>query len=163
MSLCTVCKSIDLLGVPKLPASYGGYAAHNKSALLIDVVKRRRLGEAAVGKDVDEPLGIPFHQSLDALEEAAKECSICKVVQQDVLDFQTALAEDQGEKRKWRKTEGPDGKMWLAKGVNEISGFMVVSDDAGDNNVVWILSAVGLCVDGKNFDYHCAEEAKMKK
>jgi hypothetical protein len=48
-----------------------------------------------------------------------------------------------------RKREGPDWKMWLAKGTNEISGFMVVSTDVENKAVVWVLSAVGLCVDGE--------------
>jgi hypothetical protein len=137
MTLCTTCASIDIL---ELPTSCNGYSASNKSPFLVPIFKR------SPNQDPDEPLGIPFHQSLDELNTAAEQCAICKVVQQDIAAFQAAYAEDRDE-RKYSK--GPAWKMWLAKGVNDVSGFMVVTADAETKYLVWVLSAVGLCVDGK--------------
>jgi hypothetical protein len=145
MTLCTTCSSIDILNVPKLPTSCNSYSASNKSPFLIPIFKRRRTSQTLTSQDPDEPLGIPFHKSLDELNTAAEECAICTVVQQDVTAFQAAYAEDRNEQR---FSKGPTWKMWLAKGVNDVSGFMVVSADAEQEYLVWVLSAVGLCVEG---------------
>jgi hypothetical protein len=132
----------------------------NKYDSLVSVINRR-LAEAEAGQGPDEVLGIPFHQSLEELGEAATVCSICKIVQHDVSAFQTAFAKDQEEQVHRKRFKGPDWKMWLAKGVNDISGFMVVSVDAESKPRAWILSAVGLCVEGKYFDCYYLEEAKV--
>jgi hypothetical protein len=146
MTLCTTCTSIDILDIPKLPASCNGYSASNKSPFLIPIFKRSRLSQTPTSQNSDEPLGIPFHESLDELDTAAEHCAICKVIQQDVIAFQAAYAEDRDEQR---SSKGSTWKMWLAKGVNDINGFMVVSADAEKTYLVWVLSAVGLCVEGK--------------
>jgi hypothetical protein len=148
MSLCITCASIDILNIPKLPPSFSSYSASNESPFLIRALNRTRLSQtpANLNQDPDEPLGIPFHQSLDELNTAAEECAICKVVQQDVIAFHAAYAENRD---KQRLSKGPDWKMWLAKGANDVSGFMVISVDAEKDYAAWVLSAVGLCVDGK--------------
>jgi hypothetical protein len=145
MSLCDTCESIDLLNIPKLPATCNGYPAKNKSSAQV-LVYRRRTKQADAEQSNRELLGLPFHQSLNVLDEAAGSCSICKVVRQDVTRLQKELAELEPDEQKNGKS--PDWKMYLAKGANEISGFMVVSMDSGNSAVVWVLSAVGLCVHG---------------
>jgi hypothetical protein len=149
MSLCTTCQSLDLLNIPKLPASCNAYNAQNESAALISVFKRRTT-QTDDDQSADEPLGLPFYNTLEDLQAAAKHCSVCKVIEQDISRFQNEFVEaKQKEQLRVRKREGPDWKMWLAKGTNEISGFMVVSTDVENKAVVWVLSAVGLCVDGE--------------
>jgi hypothetical protein len=145
MSLCNTCESIDLLNIPKLSPSCNGYPAKNISPTLVRIIKRRSK-DTITDQDEDQSLGRSFHQSLEALQEAAAECAICRVVAQDVSRFQAEFAETENDAL--RRTNGPDWKMWLAKGQNDVSGFMVVSEDGGDDTCVWILSAVGFCVDG---------------
>jgi hypothetical protein len=144
MSLCTTCQSIDLLNTPKLPPTCNGYPAKNISPNLVRIIRRSR--DSANSRIENESLGQPFHQSLKALQEAAIECAICKVVAQDVSSFQVEFAAMENDEV--RGTAGPDWNLWVAKGENDVSGFMVVSEDGGTGTYVWILSAVGFCVDG---------------
>jgi hypothetical protein len=149
MSLCTLCRSVGLLDIPKLPASCNGYTAKNESAALISVIKRRPKSTTA-NELLDEPLGKPFHQSLEALTAAATECAVCKVIEQDVAVFRAEFVKPEHEERaQRRKNKGPNWKMWLAQGKNDISGFMVVSLDVENGIDVWVLSAVGLCAEGE--------------
>jgi hypothetical protein len=157
MSLCNVCRSIDFLRIPKLPTSCNSYSAHNKSSSLISVFKKHTakvVVDQSPGR-IDEPLGQPFHQSLEELRATSTDCPICKVIEQDVSHFQAAFVEDQENQVGRGGPKGPDYKMWLAKGVNDVSGFMVVSAGINNKTIVWVLSAVGLCVDSKyifNYD-----------
>jgi hypothetical protein len=146
MSLCKTCQSIDFLSIPKLPATCTGYPMKNKSPALVSV-SRKRPKQADADQNIEDALGLPFHQSLDALDQAATTCAICKVVKQDVTQLQKELIELEPDDRKYEKN--PDWKMYLAKGVNDVSGFMVVSVASETPSLVWILSAVGLCVDSK--------------
>jgi hypothetical protein len=149
MSLCTLCNSIDLLAIPKLPASCNAYNMKNEIPELISVIKRDTNANKA--QEQDEPLGIPFHQSLEALEASATTCSICKVVLQDAAQFQIAFnSPEHDEARLIRREKGPDWNMYVAKGANEISGFLVVAHDVERRSVVWVVSAVGLSVDGEH-------------
>jgi hypothetical protein len=148
-TLCTFCQSLDLLAIPKLPASCNAYNMKNEFPELISVIKRDTNANKA--QEQDEPLGIPFHQSLEALEAAATTCSICKVVSQDAAQFQIAFSSPQYEEaRLIRREKGPDWKMYVAKGANEISGFLVMAHDVERRSVVWVVSAVGLSVDGEH-------------
>jgi hypothetical protein len=147
MSLCNICQSLDLLDIPKLPATCTGYAMKNKSPALV-TVSRRRPKHTDVEQSSGEPLGLPFHQSLDALDEVVATCAICKVVKQDVIQLQKEMTELEPDDRRLYGTS-PDWKMYLAKGVNDVSGFMVVSEDSERQSLVWILSAIGLCVDSE--------------
>jgi hypothetical protein len=149
MSLCTLCESIDLLAIPKLPPSCNAYNMKNEFPELISVIKRET--NTTKEQEQDEPLGIPFHQSLDDLQAAAMSCSICKVVWQDAPQFQTAFsAPEYEEARLIKREKGPDWKMYVAKGANEISGFLVMAHDVERRSIVWIVSAVGLSVDGEH-------------
>jgi hypothetical protein len=160
MSLCTTCHSLDLLNIPKLPASCNAYNVKNDSAALI-VVHKRRTAQTEEDQSAYKSLGLPFHQSLPDLQAAATNCSICRVVEQDIAHFRTEFNDpEQEEQRRRKKQKGPDWQMWLAKGVNDISGFMVVSADVENKSVVWVLSAVGLCVDGNHFLSYSMDEAK---
>lgn len=153
MSLCEVCRSIDFLNIPRLPATCEGYSTHNKSSALLSIYKKRTSVSDANENhhQADEPLGQPFHQSLEGLTVAAADCAVCEVVKRDVEQLQTESAEE-AETFRRQKIHGPDWKMSLARSVNDISGFMVVSADAERESVVWVLSTVGLCVDGKYLD-----------
>jgi hypothetical protein len=155
MSLCTLCQSLDFLNVTKLPDSFNLYHRQNESSALISVLKRRTPQADIENKanttqtPDDETLGTPFHENLSDLKVAAEACSVCNVVAQDVNIFQTAFnAPEREEQNRRLRKKGPDWKMYLAKGVNDISGFLVVAHDVENKSVVWVVSAVGISVDG---------------
>lgn len=150
MSLCTTCSSIDLLNIPKIPPSFDRYAAQNISPVLAQITRRNNKQTDTSEAEVDQNPGVPYHHSLDDLAAAASDCAICKVVQQDVEQFQAEYPKAQEEEHLRARTKGPGWRMWLAQSQNNCSsGFMVVSLDAESENVLWIVSAVGLCVDGE--------------
>jgi hypothetical protein len=155
MSLCTLCQSLDLLNVTKLPDSCNAYNRRDESSALISVLKKRTLQadieEKASATQIpdDETLGTPFHENLSDLKVAAEACSVCKVIAQDIDVFQTAFnASERQEQNRTMREKGPDWKMYLTKGVNGISGFLVVAHDVENKSVVWVVSTVGVSVDG---------------
>jgi hypothetical protein len=158
MPLCKLCQSCDLVNIPRLPPTCSRYPVPIKCFLsLIQIGKRSNQADASQPREDDAPLGFPFHQSLEALrtEVGPSGCSICNVVERDVLRFEAELtAAQEADVLGSRVLKGPDWKMYIAKGVNEISGFMVVCHDVANTNCVWVVSAVGLSVDGTCFNRH---------
>lgn len=150
MSLCPTCTSLPLLTIPKIPPSFDAYAATNITPILVQIRKRRIQKTEAGRASVNDDPGLPFHASLDELALAARKCAICKVVQRDVEQFQAEYPKAQEEGHPRARDKGPGWRMWVAKSQNnESSAFMVVSLDAENENVLWIVSAVGLSVDGE--------------
>ncbi|KAI4645219.1 hypothetical protein J4E93_006019 [Alternaria ventricosa] len=95
-----------------------------------------------------EPIGLPFHQSIEDLEAAAVDCAICKTVQRDVAQFRPEHSEAKKEPGiREERSGGPDWKMCLVRGVNDTGGFMVVSVDTERWYQIWVVAAVGLCAD----------------
>ena len=140
MSLCKTCTSLPLLSLPPFLASCTAFPVGNASPDLVWVGCR--------GPDAtSDPLGLPYHQSLEALQEAASTCAICNVVEPQVSRFQTAFA--QKEKNDHRHMKGPVWEMYVARGKNQESGFMVVAEDRGRSAYVWVLATVGVCCDGE--------------
>jgi hypothetical protein len=145
MSLCNTCRSIDLLNVPQLRGSGYGFNSQNESPVLV-TMRRKRTGTE---EQLSGPLGEIWHQSREELQASVKDCSICKVVEQDISRFEADLEDSRdNDYFKRRKLKGPDWRMWLARGENEVSGFMVMAADTESEVWVWVLSAIGFCVDG---------------
>lgn len=48
-----------------------------------------------------------------------------------------------------RQREGPVWEMYVARGKNQESGFVVVAQDLGRKSYVWVLAAVGMSCDGE--------------
>ncbi|KAH3970438.1 hypothetical protein HBI81_020610 [Parastagonospora nodorum] len=141
MSLCKTCQSLPIVSLPPLPPTCNAYPVGNGSPDLVWV--GRRSSKTSPADETAEPLGLPFHQSLEALREAAPTCAICSVVASQVSRFQTAFAEKGQDD--YRQKEGPGWEMYVAKGKNQDSGFMVVAKDQGRGTCVWVLAAVGVC------------------
>lgn len=143
MSLCTTCQSADILNVPELSKDLG-FNAQNESPVLVTI----RTKQPQTEEEFSDPLGKKWHQSREELQASAADCSICKVVERDVARFEAELEEAQNNDYFQRRNlKGPDWKMWLARGENDGSGFTVLSADTENKVWVWVLSAVGLCVD----------------
>jgi len=170
MGLCSVCYSIDFSNLPSLPAHYEAYhlAWKNDSGLLAFVSPR--LGEARkTGQDIEEssqPLGVAHHQSIAELTAAAQNCSICRLVEREVSGHLAARTEAEKDEvftyyQKKRNRNGPDYRMWLAKRRDDCEGFLVISPDVVTSAEVWILAAVGFCVEGNSPLPKRLEEANM--
>jgi hypothetical protein len=94
-----------------------------------------------------EPLGRPYHHSLDKFRAAAKECAICAIVDRDITQFQIEFSDAQQDQLYGGPGKGgPDWRMYLARGVNDTGGFVVVSTDITQPFRLWVLAAVELCV-----------------
>jgi hypothetical protein len=158
MALCSVCQSIDFSNLPALPAHYESYHfAWKNDAGMVGFLSPR-MGEARkAGQPVDEgefiqPLGVAFHQSVVELTTAAQNCPICCLVEREVSGFLAARTKAERDEvfayyQKRRNSEGPDYRLWLTQRRDECEGFLVVSSDIRGGEV-WLLAAVGFCVEG---------------
>lgn len=143
MSLCVTCQSVDIFNIPKLPKDLG-FNAQNESPVLVTIRTKRPRAE----EELSGLLGKKWHHSREELQASAADCSICKVVEQDVSRFEAELEDARNNDYFQRRNlKGPDWQMWLARGENDVSGFTVLSADTENNIWVWVLSAAGLCVD----------------
>jgi hypothetical protein len=151
MPLCTLCQSLDLLSTPHL-SQWNRYPVTSKtyttlvSVLSPELINTYRENNDHTGRNT-EPLGLPYHQSLDELHAA--DCAICTVVERDVEKFQQEWeAQMKDDKAAGREMGlgGPDWKMWIARGKNDTGGFIVVSKDRERDYRIWVVAAVGLCV-----------------
>ncbi|KAI4632236.1 uncharacterized protein J4E87_001708 [Alternaria ethzedia] len=157
MPLCDLCQSVDVLDIPKLPPDYKIHTVTRRDYPCLVQISSQTLRDLWKNKQDcpqdQEPIGIPFHQSIDDLENAAADdCPICKTVQRDVAQFQSDFSGAKKEPGiRAERGGGPDWKMCLARGVNDTGGFMVVSVDTKYWCQVWVVAAVGLCADSLSY------------
>lgn len=159
MSLCTLCASIDLLAIPRLPKIYDGYTLPGAESVLISILKNplARTSSATQSQSTAAPsapddegnasLGTPYHPTLPSLQDSAQTCALCKIVLHDVERFQREF-DGQDEERKGRSGK-PDYSMVLARGARigvDTSGFMVLCGDMERKKKLWVLGAVGIAV-----------------
>ncbi|KAI4933621.1 uncharacterized protein J4E92_003289 [Alternaria infectoria] len=136
MPLCDLCQSLDVLDIPKLPPDYKIHTVTRRDYPCLVQISSQPLRDLWKNKQDrpkdQEPIGIPFHQSIEDLEDAAADdCAICKTVQRDVAQFQSDFSGAKKEPGiRAERGGGPDWKMCLVRGVNDTGGFMVVSVDA---------------------------------
>ncbi|KAH8627379.1 HET-domain-containing protein [Alternaria alternata] len=156
MSLCNLCQSFDILDFPKLSPDYTVYPVTSKAypSLVSNIHKLRSSRWKTDRGDLphnSEPLGLPYHQSVEALEAAvANNCAVCTVVQRDVAQFKTEFAEAKEDTSVYmERSGGPSWKMFAVRAMSETGGFMIVSADTKAPFQIWIVAAVGLCVDCK--------------
>jgi hypothetical protein len=156
MSLCNLCQSFDILDLPNLSPNYTVYPVTSKAyPSLVSNIHKLRIGgwkkDRDDSKHDSEPLGLPYHQSIEALEAAcANNCAICTVVQRDVAQFKTEFLEAKKDASAYRdRSGGPDWRMFAVRGVGETGGFMIVSADTKAPFEIWVVAAVGFCVDCK--------------
>ncbi|KAI4910948.1 hypothetical protein J4E90_007205 [Alternaria incomplexa] len=153
MPLCDLCQPFDVLNIPKLPPDYRIHTVTRRDYPCLVQISSQPLRDLWKNKQDrpqdQEPIGIPFHQSIEDLEAAAADdCAICKTVQRDVAQFQSEFSGAKKEPGiRAERGGGPDWKMCLVRGVNDTGGFMVVSVDTKYWFQVWVVAAVGLCAD----------------
>ncbi|CAI9627807.1 unnamed protein product [Alternaria burnsii] len=157
MSLCNLCQSFDILDLPNLSLNYTVYPVTSKAyPSLVSNIHKLRIGgwkkDREDPKHDSEPLGLPYHQSIEALEAACtNNCAICTVVQRDVAQFKTEFLEAKKDTSAYReRSGGPDWRMFAVRGVGETGGFMIVSADTKAPFEIWVVAAVGVCVDYKD-------------
>lgn len=144
MPLCRLCLSLDILNVPTLPADYSSFSVPSRThPTQIDIYNSRlatlyRKDSTAL-PDL-APLGLPFHQSVAELATSATSCEICSVIHHNVTEFVTEMKDAGSDK-------GPDWRMWIARGAKDTGGFLVISRDSKKWHRIWVVAAVGLCVD----------------
>ncbi|KAI4948951.1 hypothetical protein J4E91_005413 [Alternaria rosae] len=152
MPLCSLCQSLDVLNIPKLSDDYRIHTVTRRDYPCLVKIISQPLREFWKNKEDrpqdQEPVGLPYHQSVEDLEAATVDCAICKIVQRDVAQFQSEFSEAKKEPGIGvERSGGPDWKMCVVRGVNDTGGFMVVSIDTKAWLQIWVVAAVGLCVD----------------
>lgn len=159
MPLCSLCQSVDFNNLPWLPAHYEGYHSewNNDTGLIaflsLRLKEARKAGEDEDAGEFSQPLGLAHHQSIDELQAAAERCTICRLIERAVSKHLAARAQLQKDEvytyyQKKRDKKGPDFRCFLTKRQDNSDGFLVVSPEVNDLGEVWILAAVGFCVEG---------------
>ncbi|KAF2473392.1 HET-domain-containing protein [Lindgomyces ingoldianus] len=151
MGLCTLCQTIDFEHLPSLPSHYEGYTKPWDgllSFMSLRLNNARKADESENAGEFSQPLGIPHHQSIDELKNAADDCPICSIIERAVRQTLTAIAEAEQDEVfvYYNKQERlPDFRLWLTRRRDKCDGFMVVSS----RNPVYVclLAAVGFCVE----------------
>jgi hypothetical protein len=159
MPLCSICQSIDFLNLPSIPDCYEGRWASIKPGIPWVGFwnwKLKYQGERKYTRLPNLPpsLGTSFHPNIADLRKAAKNCSICTIVAKDAQELkehlhQAGYTDEYLESNK----QGPDWKMWLAKGPEHTDGFMILSLDVGTRAQAYVLSALRLSVQSDDKPY----------
>lgn len=159
MALCSVCQSIDFSNLPSLPAHYEShhFAWTNDAGMVGFLSPRlgeaRKAGQAVNEREFSQPLGVAHYQSITELTAAAQNCPICRLIEREISGDLAARTEAEKDEvftyyQKRRNSEGPEYRLWLAKRQDECEGFLIVSADKSLRGEVWLLAAVGFCVEG---------------
>jgi hypothetical protein len=152
MPLCNLCRSFDVFNVPKLSPDYSLHLVTSREYPSLVLIINQPLYDLWNNKQEapqnQKPVGMSFHQSIGELEGAADDCAICTTVRRDVAQFQSEFSKAKEEPgSRGDRSGGPDWKMCVVRGVNDTGGFMVVSVDTTKWCQIWVVAAVGLCVD----------------
>lgn len=148
--LCSLCSSISFLDLPPYPEWIGGY--HVPIAPLSEMVPHvPKSEEGEDGKHKSVPagsIGISYHQSLEELQAAAKECEICALIEDSALRVKSLFEEALETPRfaYYDKSEGPNYELGMTKRREGEDGVMVWSM-AKKSKECYLMGAIGFCVD----------------
>ncbi|KAF2101722.1 HET-domain-containing protein [Rhizodiscina lignyota] len=152
--LCSICSNISFLDLPPFPPWIGWYHVplHHLSELVPFVPRDEEDHDAlksGTRKAVSPgSLGLPYHQSLEALQEAAKTCDVCSLVEESVLRVK-GLVEGAFKDARFAyydKSGGPKYEFGITKRRDGEDGLLVWSM-AKDNDECYLMGAIGYCVD----------------
>lgn len=154
MPLCDLCSSVPFTQL-SLPKAFG-------TIVVEDGVDDWYISSLKPYSDrLQEPIGHPFHQSLKALFESAKYCSLCTLVQHCAQTWVHSLEDVRRDDLDVEEgleylDEGPvplEARLRLtARQGGVLNGFYVwlkANKDVG----YWLLAVVGFSVDGSKY-YH---------
>jgi hypothetical protein len=159
-SLCSLCSSISFLELPSFPPSLAGHHVPFKadSELLPYITKTVSSPEKGKHKMPVGSLGLAHQTSLTFLQEAAKICDICTLIEQSVNRVRAVLEEAGKDKIyvTYDTTGPPTWEFWLSQRREGEDGFLVWSM-AEKSEQAYLVGAVGFCVDdGRIFHFrHC--------
>jgi hypothetical protein len=151
-SLCSICSSIPLLDLPPFPPSLSGYHVPYKahSELLPWLTKRTAAPDQDKGyvKWPVGSLGLAHQPTLSALQESAKTCDICTLIEQSVNRVRAVLEEAAEDKFyvTYDKTGPPTWEFWVSGRREGEDGFLVWCM-AENGEQAYLVGAVGFCVD----------------
>jgi hypothetical protein len=137
MVLCNLCCSIPFQQLPSLPDCYRAHTEPGQGLILFI---------PQYGTTPDEQWGFPHQPSFEALQDAARECELCGLLQEAVSQFTKNLDTAQRDKDNthgYKKAAPTNGRLRLTSRYSGEDGFMLWTD--AQKAHVFLLAGVGLC------------------
>jgi hypothetical protein len=161
MALCRTCSTIPFLSLPPPPLPTG-------STRIADKVNLPELwydDSEVVTKD--SPLGLQWHENLDALAVSAKICPLCDLAQKGAQTW-LDLYEDASKNNKlfveFHKSNStiPTGQqLWLTKRFGGGPGFIVLVRGPKEVQRVILLTGVSFAVEAGKYSKGSPEQCSM--
>lgn len=158
MALCDLCLSVPFLSLPSPPS---GLDAIGKGP------GRQELYQASFSSEPGEniqneagetrgPFGFAFHRDLSGLENSAKSCPLCKIVNAGVrawLDISNDAATNKHfiEMHKDSQTLPTNQQLWLTACSKPQQGFFVWTQKPARDSTFYLLTVVGFSVESSQY------------
>lgn len=145
MALCSLCSGLPFTGFPRFTPSRIEQLADDRELIVAHFDS---------GKRLPDPIGVPYHENINALAESAKTCDLCAVVQAGVQAWRCSWKE-------YARSDGEPGgfenltwkspleeRLWLTETATEKQGFGVWALNRGwAPQSLYLLALVGFCVE----------------
>ncbi|KAI8632545.1 HET-domain-containing protein [Xylariaceae sp. FL1651] len=147
MALCSLCRDIPFASLAEPPPYPGGYfVADNEE---IPVIGWFEDEEKTMQED---PLGFPWHQSLDALAVSADSCTLCAAIQNGVKIWLNHFkdAEKNPVFVEFHKDydKVPTGqRLWITKRYGKAPGLLVFARHLLRRHMIFLITGVSFSVD----------------
>jgi hypothetical protein len=145
MSLCSLCISIPFEDLPNLSPSY--FPGSSGWKYIHAFYNRPMLNKSGQPIGSSQPLGYPYHPNINALRASASNCQLCDlvltVVEKVISERNRATQEQMTKFNNFPAVLSLE--LWLTKRRDMGDGFWVFST-SGDENIIYLVAAVGLCV-----------------
>lgn len=151
--LCALCSKLPFVNLPPFPDWLNKYHVPLKADDdLVPYLPDRE--EGSITKDNPHgvaktgSLGIAHHQTFEALQEAAKSCDVCFLIEQSVQTVRDLLEEANKDPRYvYYNKAGPPKYEFSITGRHEDEEGLLVWSLAEDESEVYLMAAIGYCVD----------------
>jgi hypothetical protein len=141
MTLCELCKSIPLDGIPPFPRNY--WNGRSSWKYIHVFIESQEISQPGTIKQV----GLPHYPNLRALRDSANTCHLCNLILTAVDNVVAELNDVTEEKilRYNNRPGRPTFELWLTKRRDGGDGFWVFSSGDASSDF-YLVAAVGFCV-----------------
>jgi hypothetical protein len=145
MTVCSLCSEIPFADLPILSKPWASSVVASDNEMVILHYKG--------SNNLQDPVGSPWHESLDTLAVSASTCGICTVVQAGVqlwLDRYRAAEKDNKVWVEFGKDRNPipnGERLWLTQRFGGGEGFDVLVRVPASTSSVYLLTGVAFAVE----------------
>ncbi|ROW01241.1 hypothetical protein VMCG_05975 [Cytospora schulzeri] len=152
MSLCSLCLTVPWLSLPPTKDNISAARVADNDEML-EVWYDHPAYRTQHNEATNQPLGLPFHENLQALALSAKLCPLCGLVQSGVCTWintwQDAAKNHKGfiEYHMEKDPIPANERLWVTQSYGGAQGFYVWGEHPKKKSM-YLLTAVGFSIDG---------------